>query len=202
MTAKKPADARFPLHDLIRDRWSPLAFDGRPISAEFLGSLLEAARWAPSSFNGQPWSYIVAQRENRAEFEKLLSCLAEGNIPWAQNVSVLLLAVASLKFSYNGKPNRHAQHDVGLANENLVLQAQSLGLAAHQMAGFDPEKARQLYEIPPDHEPLTMIAVGHQADSSRLSEPLRAREESPRSRKPLSDMVYTGRWGAPASFVS
>ena len=202
MTAKKPADARFPLHDLIRDRWSPLAFDGRSISADALGSLLEAASWAPSSFNGQPWSYLVAQREDSAEFEKLLRCLVEGNVPWAQNASALLLAVASLKFSHNGKPNRHAQHDVGLANENLVLQAQALGLAAHQMAGFDPEKARQLYEIPPDHEPLTMIAVGHQADPSRLSAPLRTREDSPRSRKLLSGMVYTGRWGAPEAFVS
>ncbi len=195
MTFEKPADARFPLHKLIRDRWSPLAFNGQPISREMLGSLLEAARWAPSSYNEQPWTYIVAECTNSAVFESMLSCLAEGNIPWAKNASVLLLAVAALKFSRNGKPNRHAQHDVGLANENLVLQANALGLAAHQMAGFDPDKARAVFAIPTDHEPLTVLAVGYQAGAAGLPEAYRTRETAPRSRKQFSEMGFFGRWG-------
>ncbi|MGE3316275.1 MAG: nitroreductase family protein [Planctomycetaceae bacterium] len=190
-----PADSQFPLHELIRDRWSPVAFDDRPISREMLGSLLEAARWAPSSYNEQPWRYIVAVRDDAAEFSKLMSCLAEANAVWAKNASVLILAVASLKFSRNGKPNRHAQHDVGLANENLVLQAAALGLAGHQMAGFDPDKCRALYKIPDNFEPLTMIAVGYHATGAGVDESLRRREESPRSRRPLSEIHFEGIWG-------
>lgn len=191
-----PADLHFPLQQLIGDRWSPVAFDGRSITREQLGSLLEAARWAPSSYNEQPWRYIVATHDDAVEFARLLSCLADANAAWAKNASVLLLAIASLKFSRNGKPNRHAQHDVGLANENLVLQATAMGMAGHQMAGFDPDKCRTLYEIPDDYEPLTMIAVGYHATGSDVDESLRRREETPRSRKPLSDMVYAGRFGA------
>jgi nitroreductase len=187
-------DSQHPLHELIRNRWSPVAFDGRSISAEMLGSLLEAARWAPSSYNEQPWRYIIATRDDRAEFERLMSCLADSNAAWVKNASVLMLAVASLKFSRNGKPNRHAQHDVGLANENLVLQAEALGLAGHQMAGFDVTKCRVLYKIPDDFEPLTMIAVGYHATGPDVDEALRRREESPRSRKPLAEMVFTGSW--------
>lgn len=190
-----PTDAQFPLHDLIRNRWSPVAFDGRPISRDMLGSLLEAARWAPSSYNEQPWYYIVAPRDDAAEFAKLLSCLVDANAAWAKNASVLMLAVASLKFSRNGKPNRHAQHDVGLANENLVLQAEALGLAGHQMAGFDLQKSRTTYAIPEDFEPMTAIAVGYHATGTDVDEALRRREEGPRSRKPLAGMVFSGRWG-------
>ena len=135
------------------------------------------------------------------EFDRLLSCLVEGNIPWAKNAPVLMLSVAALEFSRNGTTNRHAQHDVGLANENLVLQAQALGLVVHQMAGFDPQKARTLFDIPAGHDPLAMLAVGYQANPSDVPESLQAREQAPRSRKPLSQMVFTGKWGESSSLI-
>lgn len=75
----KPADNQYPIHDLLRQRWSPLAFSNRLVESEKLCSVLEAARWAASAFNEQPWSFIVATRDNGAEFERLLSCLAQGN---------------------------------------------------------------------------------------------------------------------------
>ena len=104
-------------------------------------------------------------------------------------------------FSRNGKPNRHAGHDVGLANENLVLQATALGLITHQMAGFQPQRARVLYEIPEGYDPLTMIAVGYQAQADAVPEQLRARDEAPRSRKPLSETVFSGTWGQASPLV-
>jgi nitroreductase len=60
---------RFPVHDLIRSRWSPVAFSLKRVEAEKLRSLFEAARWAPSSFNEQPWRFIVATRDSKTEFE-------------------------------------------------------------------------------------------------------------------------------------
>jgi hypothetical protein len=54
-----------------------------------------------------------------------------------------MLSVAKLHFTHDGKPNRHAFHDVGLAVGNLILQATALGLSVYQMAGFDVEKARR-----------------------------------------------------------
>ena len=138
---EKPANIDHPIHDLIRRRWSPRAFAARPVEAEKLASLFEAARWAPSSFNGQPWHYIVATKDDEAAFARLLNCLRPQNIRWAQHTPVLIIAVAQLSMSPERGPNRHAFHDVGLANENLVLQAVALGLVAHQMAGFFPDRA-------------------------------------------------------------
>ena len=192
---EKPADARYPVHDLIRRRWSPRAFADRPVEPEKLRSLLEAARWAPSSFNEQPWSFIIATRENREEFERMLSCLVEGNVAWTKNAPVLMLSVAELKFERTGKPNRHAFHDVGLAAENLVIQATALGLVVHQMAGIHVEKAREVYHIPEGYEAVAGIAVGYPGDPATLPEPLREREQALRARKPLESFVFTGRWG-------
>ncbi len=192
---EKPAEATHPIHELLRRRWSPLAFSEQRVNPETIGSLLEAARWAPSSFNEQPWSFIVATKDDPAEYERLLGCLIEFNQQWARKAPVLMLTVASLKFARNQKDNRHAFHDVGLAAANLVVQATSLGLVVHQMAGILPDKAREVFGIPEGHEAVTGIALGYPGDAAKLDEKLRRREQAPRSRKPLVEFVFTGRWG-------
>jgi nitroreductase len=197
---RKPAETQAPVHELIRERWSPLSFSDRPLEPQRIVSLLEAARWAPSSYNGQPWSYLIATKDQPEEFERLASCLVDGN-SWAKQAPLLILAVAATNFTHNGQPNRHAFHDVGLANENLVLQATSMGLVVHQMAGFQSDKARQLYGIPDGQVPLTMLAVGYAGETGDLPEALRKREALPRSRKPLKEQVFAGKWGQPASVL-
>lgn len=163
-----------------------------------LRSLFEAARWAPSSNNEQPWRFIVATKpDHEAEWKRLFDCLAEGNRIWVIRAPVLMLSVASLNFEDDGKPNRHALHDTGLAAENLVLQATALGLFAHQMAGFDMEKARIDLHIPTGYEPVAMIAVGHPGDPAVLSDRLRERELRSRSRRPINESVFLGQWGTP-----
>src|SRR5262249_361562 len=136
MAFDKPAPIEHPIHDLFARRWSTRAFSDRTVEPATLLSLFEAARWAPSSGNGQPWSFIVATKAEASEFEKLASVLNPGNA-WAQRAPVLALSIAHLDRAPD-KPNRHAIHDVGLASENLVLQAVAMGLAVHMMAGFDP----------------------------------------------------------------
>ena len=194
---KKPAATQYPIHDLLRQRWSPRAFDDRPIELEKLRSLFEAARWAPSSNNGQPWRFIVANKDYETEWNRLLACLVEGNRKWAYRAPVLILSVVSLNFEDDAKPNRHAFHDTGLAVENLGLQATALGLVAHQMAGFDVEKARADLKIPSGYEPVAMIAVGYPGDLASLSDRLREREQQPRSRQPISEWTFSGQWGTP-----
>lgn len=190
----KVADNQYPIEDLLRQRWSPLAFSNQPVEPEKLRSVLEAARWAASSFNEQPWSFIVATRDNQDEFNRLLSCLAEGNQEWAQNAPVLMISVAKLHFERNGKENRHAFHDVGAAAANLAIEATELGLFVHQMAGFDVPKTKETYSIPEGYEPVAAIALGYPGDPQTLSEKLQQRLLAPRSRKPLEDFVFSSKW--------
>lgn len=191
---EKLAPTQYPVHDFIRNRWSPRAFAPLPVDENKLLSLLEAARWAPSSYNYQPWSFIVATKDDQTEYSRLLSILVEFNQGWAKSAPVLILAIAQLH-SDDGKTNRHAFHDVGLAIENLVLQATALGLFVHQMAGFDIDSAKKQYQIPDNYEPATVLAVGYPGDPQSLSDGLRDRELAPRVRKPLQEFVFTGHWG-------
>jgi nitroreductase len=196
-TMEKPADNQYSIHDLLRQRWSPRAFDERRIEPEKLRSLFEAARWAPSSNNGQPWRFLVAVKENKAEYDRLFNCLVEGNQQWASRAPVLLLSVARLQFE-DGSMNRHALHDTGMATENLVIQATALGLVAHLMAGFRIDQARADCQIPEGYEPVAMIAIGYPGDPAQLSDRLRTREVQPRIRMSVTEFVYSSRWGQPS----
>lgn len=198
----KTADTQYPIEDVLQQRWSPLAFSEQLVEPEKLGSVLEAARWAASSYNEQPWSFIVATKENQAEFDRLLGCLAEGNQLWARHAPVLMISVAKLYFERNGVENRHAFHDVGAAAATLAIQATALGLFIHQMAGFDVEKARELFNIPEGYEPVAAIALGYRADPQTLPEKYRQRELTPRTRKTLEQFVFTGSWGQASPIVA
>lgn len=192
---QKPAQTEYPINDLLAGRWSPRAFDERLVELQQLRSLLEAARWAPSSNNEQPWRFIVASKEHQTDWNRLFECLAEGNRRWAFRAPILILSIARMHFEDDGRPNRHAFHDTGLATENLVLQATAQGLVAHQMAGFDVEKARADLRIPAGYEPVAMIAVGYPGDPAVLPERLRERELRPRIRRPIGGWAFLGLWG-------
>jgi nitroreductase len=191
----KQATPDHPIHDLIAERWSPYAFADRAVSDDDLRSLFEAARWAASSYNEQPWSYLVATNADPAEFQRLLSCLVEGNQVWAKAAPVLALGCTSLNFVRNGKPNAAAVHDLGLASANLCLEATARGLFVHQMIGILPDKAREVYAIPEGVQPLTGLAIGYAADAGTLPENLQGRDLAPRTRKRLAEFVFSGKWG-------
>jgi nitroreductase len=198
---QKPAPSDFPVHDLIRERWSPRAFADKSIPQDVLRSIFEAARWAPSSNNEQPWAYIVATNDDKEDFEKTLSVLVEFNAGWAKSAPVLALAVARLTFAKNNTPNRNAQYDTGAASALLSVEATAQGLAVHQMAGFDPEKARQVFGIPPGWEPIAALAIGYPGDPASLPPHLKDREIAPRTRKPIAEFVMAGQWGHTAPFA-
>ncbi|MFQ5597032.1 MAG: nitroreductase family protein [Nitrospiria bacterium] len=200
MTLKK-ASNDYPIHPLVAARWSPYAFSDRPVAEDDLRSLFEAARWAASSYNEQPWCFFVAMRDDSKVFERLLSCLVEGNRLWAQAAPVLVLCAVQLKFSRNHQVNRAAVHDLGLAVGNLLIEATSRGLSVHQMIGLLPDKAREIYRIPEDAEAWTAMAIGYRGSSADLPETLQARDRRPRERKPLSAFVFGAEWGKSSALV-
>ena len=199
---EKLAQADYPILEILKRRWSPRAFSNQMVEPEKLRSLFEAARWAPSSFNEQPWSFILATKQYPEEHARVLSCLSERNQQWARLAPVLLVSVAKLNFDKTGKPNRHAFYDLGMAVGNLMVQATALDLFVHQMAGFSPEKVKEIYGVPATFEPVAAITIGYGGKVDDLPEAFRESELGPRSRKPIQSFVFQGQWGQPAPLVS
>lgn len=197
---EKTAESAYPLQPLIARRWSPRAFSEHALSKADIAALLEAARWAPSCFNEQPWSFIITEKSDQDAHEKAVACLVEANQTWASKAPLLLFGLAATRFQRNEKPNRHAYHDLGLAAAQLTLQATSMGLHVHQMAGILQDKIRETYALPDHVDAVTAIAVGFMGKVEDLPEGLAEKEKAPRERKPLSDIAFSGSFGTPFSF--
>lgn len=196
----KTADPDHPILNTLAVRWSPYVFSREPVPPSDLRSLFEAARWAPSSYNEQPWRYIVGIEGRGKTHERIVDCLSEGNQGWARNAPVLALGLIMRSFSTNARPNKAAEHDLGLASANLVVEATAHKLHVHQMIGLDPEVARRLFSIPEDAEALTALAIGYRDRSASADGALRDRESRPRQRRPLSEFVFSDRFGEKADF--
>lgn len=188
------------IHPVLGNRWSPRAFAAdKPVGRETLMACLEAARWAPSCFGEEPWRFIVADRDaDKQGWDNMLACLAPKNQQWAQHAPVLLLACAFTRFRRGGD-NRWHEYDTGAASLSLCIQAGALGLASHQMGGFDSDAARAAFAIPADVTPMTAIAIGYQAAAANLDEAFQSMELAERKRQPLDQCFFAGAWGKPVA---
>lgn len=191
----KRADSSVPLHPIIAERWSPRALEPDAVVTDHqLRALLEAARWAASYGDTQPARYLVGRRGDET-FRRIHGVLNGGNQTWAHAASVLMLGVAVTRNAKGDVP--YAEYGMGLATQNLVLQAVAEGLVAHQMAGFDPDAARTEFDLPDVARPMIVVAVGVLGHPSLLIERRRAREMAARTRLGLAEIAFGGEWGVP-----
>ena len=117
---------------------------------------------------------------------------------WAAKAPVLILGVAKTRFSHNDSPNRVALYDLGAAASYLTLQAAALGLAAHQMGGFDADGVLKSFAVPDHYVAGSVIALGYQGEPSALpNDQFISQEVAPRTRKPLMEFVFSA-WDTPA----
>ncbi len=202
LALEKHAAGDYPLHEIVRSRWSPRAFSSRPVPMDKIGSLLEAARWSASASNGQPWRFIVVTNQQPDLHARFVDVLMEGNQKWAKNAPVLILGIVKRTSERNGKPNAYAWYDLGQSVSSLSLQATADGLHLHQMGGFHKDQAREAFAIPDDYEPVVAIALGYMGSVDELAEDLQERETMPRTRKPLDELVFGGDWGTPLAGIT
>ncbi len=196
----KQAITSHPINDLAINRWSPRAFLELPVEEHKLVSMFEAARWSASGGNEQPWRFIIGVKEDET-WQKIFSTLNEGNQVWCKQAPVLLLACANMISSWDGGISPFYQYDAGQAVAHMSLEAVNQGLYLHQMGGFSGEKAAGLFGVPEGFSVLTAIAVGYLGDPGTLPENLYERELQPRSRKPLSELVFSGNFGEAAAMI-
>ncbi|HNX67177.1 MAG TPA: nitroreductase family protein [Bacteroidales bacterium] len=179
--------------EIIRERWSPYAFSKNNIEEFRLKAMLEAAGKAPSCFNEQPWMFVYTTREDESIFNSYLDFMEESNQAWAKNAYAIIIAMARTRFTHNGKVNRFALYDTGMAVANLSLQALAFDIYVHQMGGFFVEKVRKHFNLSDDVEPLTMIAAGYLGSGENLPPEVLRKDEVRRPRKYLNDIAFKDR---------
>jgi nitroreductase len=195
-----------PVLEVLRKRWSPRSFSGADITAEELATIFEAASCAPSAFNTQPWAYAYAQRGSAA-FEKMLACMAPLNSAWAKKASILMLGVVKTTFDDAKFNNNFAEHDMGAANMAMFIQATSMDIYGHTIAGyyadekqhvpgypgsvgFEMKKVLENFTIPNGYKPYLFLAFGRLGKPEDLPEEYQKAEKEDRPIRPLAEFVF------------
>lgn len=177
---------------VLANRWSPRAYDvNHTASQHELLSILEAGRWAPSANNAQPWRFSIATRGSEL-FDQIVSALTGFNQAWAPNASALLV-ISVLNKKADGTPYPGALLDAGLAAQNMMIQTEELGLAAHPIGGMVHDEMRKVLDLAENLDPIMAMTIGKRADASVLEGPAYEREVAPRVRLELDEIVLHGK---------
>lgn len=182
--------ANYPIHTLLRSRWSPRSMTGESLSDEELFPVFEAARWAPSCYNNQPWRILYAKRDT-PEWDRFYDLLIDFNKQWCKMAAVLVVIVSRDTFEKNNKPSNTHSYDTGAAWMSLALEGNARGLVVHGMSGFDYEKAKSSLGIPDGYTVEAMAAIGKRAPKEKLPPEIQEKE-FPSGRKPLNEIVFNG----------
>ncbi len=198
---EKPANNIHPVHPMIKRRWSPRAYNSRPVEEQKLKSLFEAARWAASGSNDQPWRFILGYKGDKS-WNDIFDSLVEFNQLWARDAPVLVLVSADSIRQKTGGPNPSFEYDTGQAVATLSLQATDLGLFVHQMGGFNKEKVSASFSLPESIKPIVVVAIGYYGNADNLHPNLQVLEKGERMRNDFSTFVFEKKHGSPSSLFN
>ncbi len=167
--------------DAIRARRNVRSFADRPITAQDLDRILEAAWRSPSSMNEQPWDFVVCTER------EVLRGLAE-TWRYADHVAGSAATVVLIAREAADSDTRDwIFYDMGQATMSMMLAAADLGIGSCHAALDDQALARRLLHLPEDRFCVGLISFGYPA--GRLIAPV----DRP-DRRPIREVVHRGVW--------
>ncbi|MGO3183105.1 MAG: nitroreductase family protein [Aequorivita sp.] len=193
MDISKNTPVDYPILESIKNRWSPRVFAETPIKEADVKVLFEAGRWAPSCANIQPWRIIWGIKGTEM-YDRIFNCLDDFNQSWAGNAQMLWINAFKKTMNDDEKENFHALHDLGLFMGNVIHQANSMGIAVHQMAGVQFKKAQEEFNFPDDYHVATAVAFGYYGgEADNLPDDLKKQElKKTRVRKEQKAFAFNG----------
>lgn len=174
---------------ILRARHATRAMISDPLPEEFVAEMKEAARLTPSCFNNQPWRYLFLQ--SREALDKAKEFMGPGNYQWASRAPLIVIGYSREENDCLMKDGRaYHQFDLGMATMNILLAATERGLVARPMAGFNPDKIKELFKLEEKDKPLVVVAIGiFSPDDSHVPDYAKGAEGKPRERKSLDEII-------------
>ena len=172
----------------IEKRRAYRSLEAVEITEELVKDLAHHAQLAPSCFNNQPWQYVFIY--DSKILKKMHDVLSTGNA-WAYDASMIIAVHCKEADDCIIHDRKYSLFDTGMATALLILRATELGLVAHPIAGYSPKKAREVLNIPEDHEVITLVIVGKHSDNIKptLSEKQAKDEKNRPQRHHFSEFV-------------
>lgn len=156
--------------ELIQIRQSVRAYKDKPVEAEKLRIVIEALRLAPSASNSQPWKAIIIddpEIKNKVAAETFSTVIPLNKFSLtAPVIIVLIIDRARIIAQISGwlKGREYRLIDIGIAAENICLQATELGLGTCMVGWFNEKQIKKILNIPRTDRIGLLITLGYPED--------------------------------------
>jgi nitroreductase len=179
--------------EAIQTRRAYRSLDPVEITQDLIKDLASHAQLSASCNNNQPWRFIFVYEPEM--LKKMHEVLSRGN-QWVQRASMIIVVLSKKELDCIIGERVYYQFDTGMATAFLILRATELGLVAHPIAGFSPNKTREILDIPNDFEVITFVNIGKHASTIYpiLSEKQTTNEKKRPERFPLEDFMFLNRY--------
>jgi len=168
--------------ELIRARQSDRKYSDKPVEKEKLERILEAGRIAPSACNAQPWKFIaITEPELIKKIAEAASAKVLGMNSFVGQAPAQIVVVRekpnfSSKIGGAIKDKDYSLIDIGIASENICLQAKSEGLGSCMIGWFDENQLKKILSIPKTKRVELIITIGYSISEQRVKK-RKAKEE-------------------------
>ncbi len=159
--------------ELIISRQSDRKYSDKPVEKEKLDRIIEAGRMAPSACNAQPWKFIVVTEPILiGKISEAASAKLIGMNTFVSQAPVQLIVVRekpnmSSKVGSTIKNKDYSLIDIGIASENICLQARAEGIGSCIIGWFDEKMLRKLLAIPRSKRVELIITIGYSLSDHR-----------------------------------
>ena len=179
--------------EAIQNRRAYRSLDAANITEDLIKDLAGCAQLSASCNNNQSWRFVFVYEQDM--LKKMHEVFPRGNA-WALSASMIIAVLSKKDYDCIIEDRVYHQFDTGMATAFLILRATELGLVAHPIAGYSPQKTREILGIPDDIEVITLVIVGKHSKTINpvLSEKQIAQEKQRPERFPLEKFVYLNRY--------
>ena len=159
--------------ELIVSRQSDRKYSDKPVEKEKLDRIIEAGRMAPSACNAQPWKFIVVNEPDLLlKIAEATSAKLIGMNSFVGQAPLMIVVVReqpNLTSKVGGtiKNKDYSLIDIGIASENICLQAEAEGLGSCMIGWFDERMLRKILGIPKSKRVELIITLGYSLSEQR-----------------------------------
>jgi nitroreductase len=163
------------------------------ITEDLIKDFAGYAQLSASCNNNQSWRFVFVYEPGM--LAKIHEVFSKGNA-WAKSASMIIAVLSKKDYDCIIDERTYYHFDTGMATAFLILRATELGLIAHPIAGYNPQKTREVLDIPDDIEVITLIVVGKHSKTINpiLSEKQIASEKQRPERFPFEKFVSLNRY--------
>ena len=163
--------------EAVRTVLAVRSYQDKPVPAEVVSRVVEAARLTASSQNRQPWHFIVV--EGRTPLQQLGALCTSG--PYTADAAFAIVVGVDAD-------SRSGTADAARAIQSMVLTAWEAGVGSNWVGVARADEVKALLGVPNTVNLVAVLPFGYPAQRVGLGK---------KDRKPLGEVAHRGRFGVP-----